>query len=275
MRVASTCFLFSALIGFASNSFAKLGEDLPALIKRFGNNYRSVPAGRYAEECYEFRSNNFSVNVELSSGHSVSELYFSDHKLVNGRPPESIWRAVLEKNVPKMTWLPDGRGGFVSWDRRYVSWFHTDAAVLPPACTYAIGVSDLSDPGQEAMAMKAGMRLPSSVAVPSTTTTPRVSREVLLSSYLDVVEKCYSSFNGIKYLAGNDLIAVHPFFSQYSFAMGDPARQIAAWVQVNRPDLDRLGIKKVGLSSPEGSEAYFELQPSSQPIMRSQGRLIY
>ena len=277
MRFASFYFLLSAVIGFANTSSAKLGEDLPALIKRFGNNYRSVPAGRYAEQRYEFRSGNFSVDVDVSNGRSVAELYYGDHKLVTGRPPENIWRALLEKNVPRMTWLPDGHGGFVSWDRRYVSWFHIDTTVLPTTATYAIGISDLQDSGQEAMATKAARVQPPAgpvVAIPSTAPS-QVSRDALLDNFLDTVGRCYPSLNGIQHFAGSDFVAVHPFFSQYTFAMGTPAREIAAWVNAHRADLDRFGVKKVGVSSPEGSEAYFELQPSSQPVMRSQGRLIY
>ncbi len=250
---------------------AKLGEDMPALTRRFGSNYRSEPAGRYAEEQYIFESKNLTVRVFLSGGHSVSEIYYGDRPLVNGRPPEAIWRAVREKNVPKMTWMPDGRGGFVSGDRRYTSWFHTEASALPTAATYAIGISDLNDSGQEAEARKAGPV----VSVPGVLTSPRISRDDLLNGFLDVVARCYPTYNAIQYRAGNDLVAVHPFFTQYAFASGAPAREIFAWILANRSDLDRLGVKRVGLSSPEGSEAFFELAPGARPVMNSHARTFY
>ena len=119
---------------------AKLGEDMPALIKRFGSNYQPFSPGQGRGTAYKFESKNFAVTVILVKEHSVLEYYYSDHALINGRPPESIWHAVREKNVPGAKWLPDNRGGFTSADYRYTSWF--DTANLPANYTYGLAISD-------------------------------------------------------------------------------------------------------------------------------------
>ena len=89
---------------FAPSAFAKLGETVPQLVKRFGKSYtvESVQVGRK----YKFRSANVSVDVVVSNGFSVAETYLSDHPLTaSGEPPNDIVRAVLRTNSSKAQWI--------------------------------------------------------------------------------------------------------------------------------------------------------------------------
>jgi S1-C subfamily serine protease len=96
---------FAALlyVCFAVSAFAKLGEPVPQLIKRFGKTYtvEEIELGK----AYRFRSANVSVDVVVSNGRSISETYFSDHPLnASGEPPNDIVRAVLRTNAPEARW---------------------------------------------------------------------------------------------------------------------------------------------------------------------------
>jgi hypothetical protein len=84
-------------------TYAKLGETVPQLIKRFGKSYtvEEIEFGK----TYKFRSANVSVDGVVANGRSISETYFSDHPLIaNGEPPNDIVRAVLRTNVPNTRW---------------------------------------------------------------------------------------------------------------------------------------------------------------------------
>jgi hypothetical protein len=89
---------------FAVPAYAKLGETVPQLVKRFGKSYtvESVQVGRK----YKFRSANVSVDVVVANGFSVAETYLSDHPLAaSGEPPNDIVRAVLKMNAPNARWV--------------------------------------------------------------------------------------------------------------------------------------------------------------------------
>jgi TPR repeat protein len=91
-------------MGFAAPVYAKLGETVPQLVKRFGKSYtvESVQVGRK----YKFRSANNSVDVVVANGFSVAETYLSDHPLTaSGEPPNDIVQAVLRTNAPKARWV--------------------------------------------------------------------------------------------------------------------------------------------------------------------------
>ena len=88
---------------FSISAQAKLGETVPQLVKRFGNNYtiESVVAGKK----YKFRSEKLSVDVLVSDDASVAETYFSDKPLTaSGEPPNDIVRAILKTNIPQSRW---------------------------------------------------------------------------------------------------------------------------------------------------------------------------
>ena len=89
---------------FAASAHAKLGENAPEVIKRFGTNY--VKENLSIGERYKFRSQNVTVDVTVVDGVSVAETYFSDHPLTEqGEPPNDIVRTVLKTNVPEARWL--------------------------------------------------------------------------------------------------------------------------------------------------------------------------
>ncbi len=96
--VAFLCMCFAAPV------YAKLGETVAQLVKRFGKSYtvEDVELGK----TYKFRSENVSVDVVVANGRSISETYFSDHPLTaSGEPPNDIVRAVLKTNAPKARWV--------------------------------------------------------------------------------------------------------------------------------------------------------------------------
>jgi len=89
---------------FAASAFAKLGETVPQLVKRFGKSYtvESDAAGKR----YKFRSEKLSVDVLVANGVSVAETYFSDHPLTTGgEPPNDIVRAILKINRSGTRWV--------------------------------------------------------------------------------------------------------------------------------------------------------------------------
>src|SRR6266436_4414537 len=89
---------------FVAPAYAKLGETVPQLAKRFGNSYtvESLQSG----EKYKFRSGNVGVDVAVANDFSVVETYFSDHPLnAAGEPPNDIVQAILRTNVPKAKWV--------------------------------------------------------------------------------------------------------------------------------------------------------------------------
>jgi tetratricopeptide (TPR) repeat protein len=91
-------------ICFAMSAFAKLGETVPELMKRFGKSYTVEEA--QIGKMYKFRSANVSVDVVVANGRSIRETYLSDHPLSkSGEPPNDIVRAVLRTNVPKARWI--------------------------------------------------------------------------------------------------------------------------------------------------------------------------
>jgi hypothetical protein len=100
--------MLRALIGFLCVCFsisaqARLGETVPQLIKRFGNNYtiESDAAGKR----YKFRSQKLSADVLVSGDVSIAETYFSDKPLTaSGEPSSDIVRAILNENVPQSRW---------------------------------------------------------------------------------------------------------------------------------------------------------------------------
>ena len=74
---------------FAASAFAKLGETVPQLVKRFGKSY-TVEESQLGKT-YKFRSANVSVDAVVSDGRSICETYFSDHPLTaSGEPPNDI-----------------------------------------------------------------------------------------------------------------------------------------------------------------------------------------
>ena len=88
---------------FVAPAYAKLGETVPQLLKRFGTTYtvESLQSGKK----YKFRSENFSVDVIVENGVSMSETYLSDHPLnAAGEPPNDIVQAILRTNIPKAKW---------------------------------------------------------------------------------------------------------------------------------------------------------------------------
>ena len=101
--------IIRALTGFACLCFsapikAKIGENVPQLVKRFGNAYtiEHLPS----RDKYKFRSANVSVDAVVTKGVSVAETYFSDHPLAaNGESPKDIVRAVLKTNAPGLQWV--------------------------------------------------------------------------------------------------------------------------------------------------------------------------
>ena len=119
---------------------AKLGEDMPALIRRFGSIYQATKPGRWADEAYKFVSKNCQVEVTIKAGHSVAEYYFCYKPLVDGKPPASIWQGIRLKNAPGAKWKPDGHGGLVSADGHFTTWYSTEN--LPEQSTCAIGIND-------------------------------------------------------------------------------------------------------------------------------------
>jgi TPR repeat protein len=89
---------------FAPSAFAKLGETVPQLVRRFGKSctVESVQTGKK----YKVRSANVSVDVVVANGFSVAETYLSDHPLTaSGEPPNDIVQAVLRTNAPKARWV--------------------------------------------------------------------------------------------------------------------------------------------------------------------------
>ncbi len=89
---------------FAASAFAKLGETVPQLVKRFGKSYtvESDAAGKR----YKFRSEKLSVDVLVANGVSVAETYFSDHPLTTGgEPPNDIVRAIFKINRSGTRWV--------------------------------------------------------------------------------------------------------------------------------------------------------------------------
>jgi hypothetical protein len=92
-------------------AYAKLGETIPQLVKRFGKSY-TVESIQLGKE-YKFRSENVSVDAIVANDVSISETYFSDHPLTaNGEPPNDIVRAVLKTNVPRGRWVEIGAAPF-------------------------------------------------------------------------------------------------------------------------------------------------------------------
>ena len=89
VQIAFLCFCFSM------SAQANLGETVPQLIKRFGNNYtiESDAAGK----TYKFRSEKMHVDVLVCGDVSVAETYFSEKPLTaSGEPPNDIVRAILK-----------------------------------------------------------------------------------------------------------------------------------------------------------------------------------
>ena len=139
LKLALLCAALAAALP-ARPAVAKLGEDMPALIRRFGSNYQAAKPGRWADEAYKFVCQSFQVEVTLKAGHSVSEYYFCYKPLVDGKPPASIWQGIRVKNAPGVKWKPDGSGGLVSADGHFTTWFSTEN--LPEQSTCAIGIND-------------------------------------------------------------------------------------------------------------------------------------
>ena len=131
---------FATIFLLPCSASAKLGEDLPALVKRFGSNYQPLKPLRWTDAAYKFESKNCQVEVALKAGHSVSECYFCFQPLVNGKPPENIWRGIRIKNAPDVKWKSDGHGGFVSMDGHFDTWYNTEN--LPEQSTCAIVITD-------------------------------------------------------------------------------------------------------------------------------------
>src|SRR5438094_2866315 len=89
---------------FAVPAYAKLGEAVPQLLKRFGNSYTFESLQRGQK--YKFQSENFSVDVTVENGVSISETCQSDHRLnAAGEPPNDIVQAILRTNIPKAKWV--------------------------------------------------------------------------------------------------------------------------------------------------------------------------
>src|SRR5712691_2728871 len=97
-------FVFLLCMCFAAPVYAKLGETVSQLVKRFGKSYtvESVQVGRK----YKIRSAHVSVDVLVANGVSISDTYFSDHPLTgSGEPPNDIVRAILKTNAPGTRWV--------------------------------------------------------------------------------------------------------------------------------------------------------------------------
>src|SRR5439155_1663604 len=132
---------------FAPPAFAKLGETVPQLVKRFGRSYTVEDV--QLDKAYKFRSANVSVDVIVANGRSVCETYLSDHPLTaTGEPPNEIVRAILRTNVPKARWVemeaaPSGANyAMRSADREYIAILkYTGAQPENAAWTMTVGLA--------------------------------------------------------------------------------------------------------------------------------------
>jgi lipoprotein NlpI len=117
-------FTFLLCVFFAIPLYARLGETVPQLIKRYGKSYTA----EYEEggKRYKFRSANLSVDSFVINGVSVGETYYSDHPLTStGEPPREIVQAILGANAPKARWHESytqwGDSGLESADQRFLA----------------------------------------------------------------------------------------------------------------------------------------------------------
>jgi hypothetical protein len=64
-----------------------------------------------------------------------------------------------------------------------------------------------------------------------------------------------------KHKGGFALWAVHTYFGQYTFSIGDDAKVVSAWIERNQSELKRAGILRVGVRSSEswGGWCWFEV----------------
>jgi hypothetical protein len=87
---------------------------------------------------------------------------------------------------------------------------------------------------------------------------PEDQREELRRSYLELIQKENSFYNGVtsevaKTKRGYELWARHEFFTQYSLSTGDDGKKISNWMADNRDLLKSSGINRVGV---KGTGAY-------------------
>lgn len=92
-------------------------------------------------------------------------------------------------------------------------------------------------------------------------------RETLKNSYLASVERNNPHLNYIgakltKINGGYALWATHEFFTQYTFSAGSEAREVNAWIDANRTELNEAGIIRVGVMGRGGfaSSSWFDLK---------------
>lgn len=84
--------------------------------------------------------------------------------------------------------------------------------------------------------------------------SPELIQEQLESSYLRLIQAAHPNWNYIiaktsKRKGGKWLLAKHAFFNRYEFHAGPLAAAVSKWIDVNKADLDKIGIKRVGVSS--------------------------